>query len=84
MPTGGLAGDPLRVAAFIGDAKKADLVGFLAQCGELHAGALPALRAAAGYYGMVQPLRAAAALAAHKCGADPPLGSASAVVRTPD
>ena len=73
MPTGDLAGDPLRVAAFIGDAKKADLVGFLAQCGELHAGALPALRTAAGYYGMVQPLRAAAALAAHKRGADPPL-----------
>ena len=73
MPTGGLAGDPLRVAAFIGDAKKADLVGFLAQCGELHAGALLALRTAAGYYGMVQPLRAAAALAAHKRGADPPL-----------
>ena len=80
MPTGDLAGDPLRVAAFIGDAKKADLVGFLAQCGELHAGALPALRTAAGYYGMVQPLRAAAALAAHKRGADPPLG----VVRSHD
>ena len=40
MPTGDLAGDPLRVAAFIGDAKKADLVGFLAQCGELHAAVL--------------------------------------------
>ena len=69
MPQGGL-GDPLRVAAFIGDAKKADLVGFLAQCGQLHAGSLPALRTAAGYYGMPQPLRAAAALAAHRRGAD--------------
>ena len=68
MPTGGLAGDPLRVAAFIGDAKKADLVVFLAQCGELHAGTLPALRTAAGFYGVAQPLRAAAALAAHKRG----------------
>ena len=80
MPTGDLAGDPLRVATFISDAKKADLVGFLAQCGELHAGTLPALRTAAGFYGMAQPLRAAAALAALKRGADPPLG----VVRSHD
>ena len=80
MPTGDLAGDLLRVAAFLSDAKKADLVGFLAQCGELHAGTLPALRTAAGFYGMAQPLRAAAALAALKRGADPPLG----VVRSHD
>ena len=79
MPQGGL-GDPLRVAAFIGDAKKAELVGFLAQCGELHAGSLPALRTAAGYYGMAQPIRAAAALAAHRRGTNPPLG----VVRSND
>ena len=80
MPAGGLAGDPLRVASFIGDAKKADLVGFLAQCGEVHAGSLPALRTAAGYYGMAQPIRAAAALAAHRRGTNPPLG----VVRSND
>ena len=80
MPASDLAGDHLRVATFLSDAKKADLVVFLAQCGELHAGTLPALRTAAGFYGMAQPLRAAAALAALKRGADPPLG----VVRSHD
>ena len=46
LEIGGYLAEPRsgHVAAFIGDAKKADLVSFLAQCGELHAGTLPALR----------------------------------------
>ena len=66
--------DLLRVSSFLGDAPKSELVAFLAQCGEQHAGDLPAVRKAAVFYGLSQPNRAAAALAAHTRGQDPPLG----------
>ena len=66
--------DLLRVSSFLGDAPKSELVALLAQCGEQHAGDLPAVRKAAVFYGLTQPNRAAAALAAHTRGQDPPLG----------